>query len=116
MRIFDPVFGGELVKPDMRITDVPVLGGLFQPKDAGGLINAAYKTAQNAQAAQRTYNRLQQEDPEEARKYFQSALNNLSLASSAGQFKRQMSEITLAERSIRAAKNHNRRRKTRKVR
>jgi hypothetical protein len=104
MRIFDPVFGGELVKPDMRITDVPVLGGLFQPKDAGGLINAAYKTAQNAQAAQRTYNRLQQEDPEEARKYFQSALNNLSLASSAGQFKRQMSEITLAERSIRAAK------------
>lgn len=104
MRVFDPVLGGELVKPDMRITDVPILGGLFQPKDAGGIINAAYKTAQSAQAAQRTYNRLQQEDPEEAQRYFQSALNNLSLASSSGQFKQQMSVITQSERSIRAAK------------
>jgi hypothetical protein len=104
MRIFDPVFGGELVKPDMRITDVPVLGGLFQPKDAGGLINAAYNTAQTAQAAQRTLNRLQQEDPEEAKEYYQKSLNNLSLAVFAGQFKQQMGQITQAERSIRASK------------
>jgi len=104
MRIFDPVFGGELVKPDMRITDVPVLGGLFQPKDAGGLINAAYNTAQTAQAAQRTLNRLQQEDPEEAKEYAQKAINNLSLAVFAGQFKQQMGQITQAERSVRASK------------
>jgi len=103
-RLFDPVLGGDLVKPDMRITDVPVLGGLFQPKDAGGLINAAYKSVRSIQAAQTTYNRLVIEDPAEAEKYLNENLNNISLASFAGQFRQEMGELTAAERSIRGAK------------
>jgi hypothetical protein len=102
-RIFDPVLGGELVKPDMRITDVPVLGGLFQPKDAGGLISAAYNSVRSIQAAQTTYNRLLVEDPAEAEKYLNENLNNIGLASFAGQFRQQMGELTAAERSIRGA-------------
>jgi len=102
-RLFDPVLGGDLVKPDMRITDVPVLGGLFQPKDAGGLINAAYKSVRSIQAAQTTYNRLVIEDPAEAEKYLNENLNNITLASFAGQFRQEMGELTAAERSIRGA-------------
>jgi len=104
LRVFDPVLGGEIVKPDMRITDVPVLGGLFQPKDAGGLINAAYNSTRAIQAAQRTYNRLLQENPDEADKYLRENINNIGLASFAGEFRQEMGELTQAERSIRGSK------------
>jgi hypothetical protein len=104
LRLLDPVFGGELVKPDMRITDVPIVGGLFQPKDAGGLINAAYNSTRTIQAAQRTYNRLVQENPDEAEQYLKANISNIGLGSAAGQFRQQMGELTIAERSIRGAK------------
>lgn len=103
-RLLDPVFGGEVVKPDMRITDVPVLGGLFQPEDAGGIINAAYKTTKQVQAVQATYKRLIQEDPEEAERYLNANINNLALASVSGQFRQQMGDLTQWERSVRASK------------
>jgi hypothetical protein len=103
-RVLDPVLGGELVKPDMRITDFPVLGGLFQPKDAGGLINAAYNSVREIQAAQTTYKRLLVEDPDEAKKYFAENVDNLSLARVSGRFRQQMGNITKSERSIRASK------------
>jgi len=103
LRLLDPVFGGELVKPGQDISKFPILGGLFQPEDASGIINAAYNTANSLESIRRTYNRLQQEDPAEARKYYEEKLTEISMSGTAGQFKQYMGQITAEERKVRAS-------------
>jgi hypothetical protein len=104
LRLLDPVFGGEIVKPGQGLANVPILGGLFQPEDASGIINAAYNTANNIEGINRTYKRLEVEDPDEADKYYDEKLDELSMASDAGRFKQYMGTLTKEEREIRADK------------
>jgi hypothetical protein len=105
LRLLDPVFAsGEVVKADMKLSDVPVVGSFFQPTDAGGIINAAYASVQQAQRVSNTYKKLVSEGrTEEARKFFEENTANLSLASAAGTFRQQMGEFTKAERAVRAS-------------
>jgi hypothetical protein len=103
LRLLDPVFGGELVKPGQGLANVPILGGLFQPEDASGIINAAYNTANNLEGVIRTYKRLQVEDPKAATEYYNDNLVEISMASTAGQFKQYMGQITAEERKVRAS-------------
>ena len=104
LRLLDPVFGGEIVKPGQGLANVPIVGGIFQPEDASGIINAAYNSANEFEAISRTYKRLEAEDPEEADKYYESKLNELSMVSDAGRFKKYMGDLTREEREIRADK------------
>jgi hypothetical protein len=105
LRLLDPVFAsGEVVKADMKLSDVPVVGSFFQPTDAGGIINAAYASVQQAQRVSNTYKKLVSEGrTEEARKFFEENTANLSLASAAGTFRQQMGEFTKAERAVKAS-------------
>jgi hypothetical protein len=103
LRLLDPVFGGELVKPGQGLANVPILGGLFQPEDASGIINAAYNTANNLEGVIRTYKRLQVEDPKAATEYYNDKLVEISMASTAGQFKQYMGQIAAEERKVRAS-------------
>jgi hypothetical protein len=105
LRLLDPVFAsGEVVKADMKLSDVPVVGSFFQPTDAGGIINAAYASVQQAQRVSNTYKKVVSEGrTEEARKFFEENTANLSLASAAGTFRQQMGEFTKAERAVRAS-------------
>jgi hypothetical protein len=104
LRLLDPVFGGEVVKAGQGLANVPILGGVFQPQDASGIINAAYNTANNIEGINRTYKRLEVEDPDEADKYYDEKLDELSMASDAGRFKQYMGTLTKEEREIRADK------------
>jgi hypothetical protein len=104
LRLLDPVFGGEVVKAGQGLANVPILGGVFQPQDASGIINAAYNTANNIEGINRTYKRLEVEDPDEADKYYGEKLDELSMASDAGRFKQYMGTLTKEEREIRADK------------
>jgi len=104
LRLLDPVLGGEIVKPGQGLANVPIVGGIFQPEDASGIINAAYNSANEFEAISRTYKRLEAEDPEEADKYYESKLNELSMVSDAGRFKKYMGDLTREEREIRADK------------
>jgi hypothetical protein len=104
LRLLDPVFGGEIVKPGQGLANVPILGGLFQPEDASGIINAAYNTANELEAISKTYKRLEVEDPDEAEKYLDSKLTEIDSASDAGRFKQYMGALTKEEREIRADK------------
>jgi hypothetical protein len=104
LRLLDPVFGGEIVKAGQGLASVPILGGVFQPKDASGIINAAYNTANNIEGITRTYKRLQVEDPKAATEYYNDNLVEISMASTAGQFKQYMGTLTKEEREIRADK------------
>jgi hypothetical protein len=93
-----------LLKPVKGLANVPILGGVFQPQDASGIINAAYNTANNIEGITRTYKRLEVEDPDEADKYYDENLDELSMASDAGRFKQYMGTLTKEEREIRADK------------
>jgi hypothetical protein len=102
LRLLDPVFGGEIVKAGQGLANVPIAGGLFQPEDASGIINAAYNTANNLEGVIRTYKRLQVEDPKSATEYYNDNVVEISMASTAGQFKQYMGQITAEERKVRA--------------
>jgi hypothetical protein len=105
LRLLDPVFAsGEVVKADMKLSDVPVVGAFFQPTDAGGIINAAYESMQQAQKVSNTYKKLLADGrQQEAREFFEENVNLFSVASAAGTFRQQMGEFTKAERAIKAS-------------
>ena len=105
LRLLDPVLGGELVKPGQKLPDFPVLGGLFQPQDATGIINSAYETATQLQNAQRTYARLKMEDPEEAKDFYAESRSDIEGARAAGRFRQRMGEFTKQERMVRAQRS-----------
>jgi hypothetical protein len=90
--------------PTMRIYETPIIGGLFQPPDASGMINRAYETVNRAQSAQQTYNRLSESDPEEAAKFLKENMRDIEIASDAGAFRQEMGEIAAYERFIRESR------------
>lgn len=90
-------------KPSIKLTEFPVVGTMFQPVDAGGLVNAAYKVVEDAQKASATYKDLLVRNPKEAQAYLQANLARVSLASAAGQFRQQMGEFAAAKRQINAS-------------
>jgi len=94
------------VPPEMRPSDTPVVGGLFQPRDAQGLINYAYEIVSNIQQRQQTYKELMRKgDDETAKEFLQENRGLISLSSSAGAFRQQMGEYATYERQVRDRKD-----------
>jgi len=92
--------------PATRPSEVPVFGGLFQPKDASGLINKAYNDMEDVIQAKQTYNRmLEQGRTEDAEEYLNEKADLVGMSSMAGTFRQRMGEITKQERAIRANPN-----------
>lgn len=87
-----------------RPSDLPLVGTLFQPKDASGIIDLVYERMNKVRQVQETYKRLIDENkPEQAKRYAEEKADELSLASVAGAFRQQMGEITKFEREVRAS-------------
>jgi hypothetical protein len=87
-----------------RVTDIPIVGGLFQPNDAGRVINEAYDSMKEVQSRQRTYKALiERGELKEAEQYLNRNLTQIGAASLSGTFRQRMGELTKIERSIRAA-------------
>lgn len=105
LRLLDPVFASsEVVKPEMKLEEAPIIGSLFQPEDAGGIINAAFARAGNFQRASNTYNKMLEDGrEEEAERYLQENLADIDLASAGGAFRQEMGELTKEEREIRGS-------------
>ena len=103
LRLLDPVLAtSEVSKPELKLEEMPVIGSFFQPKDAGGIINAAYDRVQEYQRASNTYKKMVADGrTEEAEKYLEENKADVNLASAAGAFRQQMGEITQAERDVR---------------
>lgn len=103
LRLLDPVLAtSEVSKPELKLEETPVIGSFFQPKDAGGIINAAYDRVQEYQRASNTYKKMVADGrTEEAEKYLEENKADVNLASAAGAFRQQMGEITQAERAVR---------------
>jgi hypothetical protein len=93
-------------RPTARASETPVFGSIFQPKDASGLINRAYKDIQAVERAGQTYKKLEEEGRDkEADAYADRFADELSLAPLAGNFKKQMGELAKEERMIKSDPN-----------
>jgi hypothetical protein len=92
----DVVLGAE--KPpsaEMKTSQLPVVGGLFQPSDAGGVIDRTYELMKEAEQTANTYNKLLTEKtPEEAEAYLQANLSRMMLSDSVAEFRNEMKDIT----------------------
>ena len=89
--------------PTTRASEVPVIGGLFQPKDASGLINKAYNDMEDVIKAKQTYNKKVEEGRlEEAEDYLNEKADLIGMATMAGRFRQRMGELTAQERQVRA--------------
>ena len=87
-----------------RYSDLPLIGTLFQPKDASGIVDLVYERMNKVRQAQETYERFISEGKQEkAAQYAKEKADELSLASVAGAFRQQMGEITDYERRVRAS-------------
>jgi protein-arginine kinase activator protein McsA len=81
-----------------------VVGTLFQPTDASGIIDLVYEKLGKAREVQQTYKSLIEKGrPEDAQKYLDENIESLMLTTMAGQFTKHMGEITEYERSIRSS-------------
>jgi hypothetical protein len=93
---------GEKVPPEMRASDTPVVGGLFQPKDAQGLINYAYDLVGDIEKRQRTLTAITERGRiDDAKAFIEENRDLLSSAKLAGSFKQAMGELAKEERFVR---------------
>jgi len=84
-------------------SETPLIGSFFQAKDAGGLINKAYKDMEEVVRAKETYKKLIEEGREEqAEDYLDANADVIGMGSLAGKFRQQMGKLTQQERAIRA--------------
>ena len=99
--------GGETgEQPDTRSfigAETPLIGSFFQPKDATGLINKAYRDMDDIIKAKETYKKMIEDGREDdAEKYLDANADVIGMASLAGKFRQQMGELTKQERMVRS--------------
>lgn len=88
---------------EMRVSTMPIVGGLFQPVAGGRVIDEAFDAVKDVQKKQSTYKALIAEGKtDEAQRYLKENIDGIGFASFAGSFTQKMGELTKAERSIRA--------------
>ena len=84
-----------------RVSQLPLVGGLFQPNDAGRIITEAYDAMSEVQKRHGSYKKLIEEGRrEEAADYLKENMAEIGLSSAAGQFRQRMGEMTKYERYI----------------
>lgn len=87
-----------------RLSDMPVVGSVFQPNDAGGVINSVYdRMLEDLKVKQTVDKMLEEGRVNEAEALLQRRGNEYMEAELAGQFKSDMSKLTQAERAINAS-------------
>ena len=101
LSMFNPLLR-DAEAPDAKASQMPILGGFFQPTDAGGLIDKAYKDVDQIEKVNRTFKQLEESNPDEADRFLDKYLSTLDMASAAGKFKKEMGDINKEERLIRS--------------
>jgi hypothetical protein len=91
-------------RPTGRLTDTPLVGGLFQREYGGADVEAAYKASNKAQEAKATFDKMLKEGRrEEAKEYRDSHIGQLRAANVANVFEQRMNELKEMENRVRAS-------------
>jgi hypothetical protein len=87
----------------MKPSKYPLVGGMFQPTDAGAVIDRVYEKMEEAVQAKNTYTKLLEEKREDkAEAYLNANIDRIMLADSEPNFKDAMKQLTDYEKAIRA--------------
>jgi hypothetical protein len=87
-----------------RLSEYPVIGGAFQPNDAGGIINSVYERMNDAEKVANTYKDMVKDGrTAEAEALLQRRGNDFFQAEIAKEFKANMNQLSQAERAIQAS-------------
>jgi hypothetical protein len=90
-----------IAKPSTKASKIPFIGGLFQPVEGRGTLDAAYAEMQEIQQIKGTYNRLVGEGRRaEANAFAQEYATKLSMASTSGFVQKQLGEFATQERRV----------------
>ena len=91
----------DVVAPEKTSSQLPLIGGFFQPNDAPGIINAAYEISNRAQQASKTFNDLVNSgQKEKATAFLNKFKNEIVMQEAAGSLVREMGELSAVERLI----------------
>ena len=87
-----------------RLSEMPVVGGAFQPNDAGGIINDTYDRMTELKKVKTTIDDMMESGrTAEAKALLEKRVNEYVAADMADDFTRDMRDITQLERAVRAA-------------
>ena len=88
-----------------RLSEYPILGGAFQPNDAGGIINSVYERMNENLKVKQSFDKMVTEGRmSDAKALLQRRGNEYMQAELANSFKNDMNQLTQAERAISASK------------
>ena len=91
-------------KTAKRLSDLPVVGGSFQPNDAGGIINAVYDRMLEVKQVKSTVDRMLAEGRiDDATKLINKRGDDFAISGMADYYMSHMQQITKFENAIRAA-------------
>jgi len=89
--------------PTKRMSEMPLLGPLFQPADGRGVINEAYKDIESWQQAQATFNKMLREGRRaDALQFAQKHSTELAMNTVGGAYRQQMGELAAVRKVIMA--------------
>ena len=88
-----------------RLSEYPILGGAFQPNDAGGITNSVYERMNESLKVKQSFDKMVAEGRmSDAKALLQRRGNEYMQAELANSFKNDMNQLTQAERAIAASK------------
>jgi hypothetical protein len=88
-------------RPSKKLHETPFVGGLFQPVEGRGTLDAAYERMLEIQQAKGTFNRLIQEGRrEEAQQFLDAYRNKIVAASLSGSMQQKLGELSTLRRRV----------------
>jgi hypothetical protein len=92
------------VQATKKLSEMRVIGSMFQPTDAGGIINDTYERMKDAKQVSDTYkDMLKNGRTAEAQRYLQEHMQEYSMAYTAQNFMEYMQKIAKYEQAVRAS-------------
>lgn len=96
----------EVAKPTTKVSQMPVIGSLFQPVEGRGPVDEAYAKMEEIKQAKGTFTRLVEQGKQaEARAFAQQYSTELAMASTSGAVYKRLGELSKQERAIKASAN-----------
>lgn len=101
LSMFNPMLQ-EVGTPESKASQLPLIGGFFQPTNGSGMIDKAYKDMAQIERINTTFKEMAEQNPEKAERYLEKNVQQIELASAAGKFKKDMGELNKYERLLRS--------------
>jgi len=91
----------EVADPTKKISKMPFIGGMFQPIEGRGTLDAAYERMQEIQQMKGSFNKLIEEGKkDEAKEFLKENVEKISSASMSGSVQKQLGELAKYRRQV----------------